>query len=1076
MGKSCEFKSCEIFGGIFMKKVISIITILLLVSVLLCGAESVTQGLQKTTLFNSVWMNCNRMNGVFNNNGTWFYDYIAGDWGLEWPQGSGLSPIFAAGQYVGAMVEGEPRVAGVQHSASEFQAGEILSAGVDPPVASDPNAAYYKWYELRPGGVGDWTNWPVDQGAPLDASGNPLLIGDQTLFSVWNDLADHTEYNTKKLGVEVRQLAFAFNRADAMGDMIFVKWQLINKSAYDWEDTYFIIWSDPDLGDAGDDLVGCDTTLGLGYCYNAVDNDQNYGGAPPAVGIDFFQGPIIDSPGSTVALPDGTVLQDKEMLNMTSFIFYNNDDSPQGNPQSGGDVWNYMRGYWRDGNPIVDDGANGTGDPATYPKCPFMFTGNPEAGQGWMDSNEADRRFMMTTGPFSMKKWEDTDLDGVPEFGEPGVQEIVAGVIVARGATNLNSVTELKAVDNLAQLAYELNFILAKAPSAPHVTTSGLPNEIILTWDDQSEFNADGSPYESADPIVAKAYGDTVIINNVEEVIDDSTYNFYGYTVYQYSDASGRAPVKVDHWDVTVDNAIDPHPYTKQRMIRIQANKHPDVGNVGDPLINGKEYYYGVTAEAYLEYGAPKVFTSAATIVRVIPQSKLGERYAINDSTGTYWAYGDTIKTVVHSVIDANISPSDGSTVVWIVDPSQTTGLEYTVSFNPDLTWNLVKSTGDTVIKNEDNQTGNDAYDVVDGLMVKVTGPDPGINLNIEGPYGVYPGAMGYGQTGGARWVSWPTNWGLETMFGALGNGFSFFGSDCEPTDYVDVEIQFAGIPSWPQPDSSSTALMAVSKAAYPERWQKGVVYRRDLGYAVQSQLADIPATVWDTEANPPRQLKVAIVEDARAGVGNGNFIWDMGWDGSAFSARGGREYFFIINDDYDDLYTDYLNGTLDGTYNMVMYAAGWGERPGHPYLEDDFEIQIYASNVNSPNDLFRFTAPAAKTATTADKKADLKKIKVVPNPYYGYHSGELNIFERWVQFTHLPEKCTIRIFDLAGNQIRKLEKNDPTTTFMQWDLSNEYQLPVASSIYIYHVEVPGVGNKVGKIAVFTPNERLDTY
>ena len=80
------------------------------------------------------------------------------------------------------------------------------------------------------------------------------------------------------------------------------------------------------------------------------------------------------------------------------------------------------------------------------------------------------------------------------------------------------------------------------------------------------------------------------------------------------------------------------------------------------------------------------------------------------------------------------------------------------------------------------------------------------------------------------------------------------------------------------------------------------------------------------------------------------------------------------------------------------------------------------------------------------------------------------------MQFTYLPEKCTIRIFDLTGSLVRKLEKDDAASPFLRWNLENEYQLPVASGIYVYHVEVPDMGKKVGKIAVFTPNERLDTY
>ena len=1041
-----------------MKKILSILIIVLTVSALVFGAEYANKprALEKATMTSDVWMNCNRMNGVFRNNGTWFYDNVLGDWGLEWPKGSGLSPIFAAGQMLGAQINGDIRVAGIQHSATEFQPGLILSTD----VADNKTAAQYKWYELKTGGVGDWTNWPTNQGAPLNKNGDPMLIGDQTIYSTFNDLAPHSWAGTEKLNAELHQMAWGFNRADAMGDMVFVKWTLVNKSGQFWDNTYFVIWSDPDLGNAADDQVGCDSTLGLGYCYNATDNDQNYGGAPPAAGIDFFQGPIVTETGSTVSLPDGTVLPDKKMLKMTSFIFYNNDDSPQGNPSSGMDVYNYMSGFWRDGTPITE---GGTGTNPANPPTKFMFSGDPETATGWLDSNPADRRFMMTTGPFTMEPWVDSNSDGIATFGEPGVQEIVAGVIMARGATNLNSVTTLKQVDELAQLAYDLNFILAKAPASPEVTVSELPNEVVLTWSGNSELNLDGSPYESGDPIVAQAYGDTVIMDNTVKEITDSTYNFLGYTVYQYSDASGADPVKVDAWDIGKN--ADATPYSKQRFIRLLVNKNPVVGNVGDPLVNGKEYYFGVSAEGYLEFGAPQIFPSAATIVATTPRYTAGVRYSAS--------YNDTL-VVTHDAGSA--TPSDGSSTVWVVDPSKTTGGDYTVTFNPDLTWNLINTTlSDTVIANESNQTGNDAYNVKDGLMVKVQGPDPGINLNIPGPFGDMPGYNGFGITGSTRWVSWPVNWGMESFAGAFGNGFSFFGSDVAPDGYVDVEIRFAGVPSWPQPDSTAPALMAVSKAAYPERWQKAVVYWRG-DYAVQSTLGDVPFTVWDTENN--RQLKVAFVEEPRAGRdGAANLIWDMGWgDDKAFGAYGGREYLFILNETYDEQYTSYLNGSLDGTYNNVMYAGGFGARAPRPFLQGLFEFQIFASNINTANDVFSFTAPDAAAVAKTYLKEDLKKINVFPNPYYGYHSGEMNIFERYVRFTYLPEKCTIKIFDLAGNLIRKLDKNDATTPFMDWDLKNHYELPVASGVYVYHVDVPSVGEKVGKIAVFTPNERLDTY
>ena len=69
--------------------------------------------------------------------------------------------------------------------------------------------------------------------------------------------------------------------------------RLYFKGANTLDSSYVSVWSDPDNGGAGDDLVGVDTSLSLGYCYNATNNDNVYGNRPPAVGYDFFQGPTV---------------------------------------------------------------------------------------------------------------------------------------------------------------------------------------------------------------------------------------------------------------------------------------------------------------------------------------------------------------------------------------------------------------------------------------------------------------------------------------------------------------------------------------------------------------------------------------------------------------------------------------------------------------------------------------------------------------------------------------------------------------------------------------------------------------
>lgn len=121
-------------------------------------------------------------------------------------------------------------------------------------------------------------------------------MGDQTLWAVFNDGGRH-EYHTygggtASLGVEMQATFWGYDLPGALGNTIFCKWLIINKSPNLIGSTYVSLWADPDLGGASDDLVRCDTILSLGYCYNATNADNTYGNSPPAVGFDFLQGPL----------------------------------------------------------------------------------------------------------------------------------------------------------------------------------------------------------------------------------------------------------------------------------------------------------------------------------------------------------------------------------------------------------------------------------------------------------------------------------------------------------------------------------------------------------------------------------------------------------------------------------------------------------------------------------------------------------------------------------------------------------------------------------------------------------------
>jgi hypothetical protein len=130
-----------------------------------------------------------------------------------------------------------------------------------------------------------------------------VLKGDETLWWVFNDKGNaHTESHSENpIGLEIRAQAFAFTMNNEINNMTFYSYEIINRSTFTLQDTYFSQWVDPDLGYSGDDFVGCDVERGLGYCYNgsAIDGPGTgaYFGNPPAVGIDFFQGPYMDPDG-----------------------------------------------------------------------------------------------------------------------------------------------------------------------------------------------------------------------------------------------------------------------------------------------------------------------------------------------------------------------------------------------------------------------------------------------------------------------------------------------------------------------------------------------------------------------------------------------------------------------------------------------------------------------------------------------------------------------------------------------------------------------------------------------------------
>jgi len=109
-----------------------------------------------------------------------------------------------------------------------------------------------------------------------------------------------------------------------------------------------------------------------------------------------------------------------------------------------------------------------------------------------------------------------------------------------------------------------------------------------------------------------------------------------------------------------------------------------------------------------------------------------------------------------------------------------------------------------------------------------------------------------------------------------------------------------------------------------------------------------------------------------------------------------------------------------------------------------------------------------------------LDNINVVPNPYYGYSAYEISQFSNTVKITNLPAQSVVTIYSLDGKFIRQYNRNESgvnvnairpssgiTTTqvspALEWDLKNSKGIPVASGVYLIHVDAEGLGERVIK-------------
>lgn len=284
------------------------------------------------------------------------------------------------------------------------------------------------------------------------------------------------------------------------------------------------------------------------------------------------------------------------------------------------------------------------------------------------------------------------------------------------------------------------------------------------------------------------------------------------------------------------------------------------------------------------------------------------------------------------------------------------------------------------------------------------------------------------------------------------------------------------------------------------------------------------PGYALDVETG--RRLNIFFGEDGNAGQPDGrgkDMVWNpssVAFDDNFYPVYGGKHYIYVSRTTYDGCENihdslEWIGGVKPETaiykdiYKNIVWITmpflieGYSSEIGKPFAiptETTVSLRVtrpyqsyFVTGENLGAPLYRFStatlAPTVNDAATASAALDL--IRVVPNPYYAYSAYETSSLDNAVKITNLPSKCTISIFTLDGTLIRRFERdvtadntsggslNSKTNNLdssIDWDLKNEKNVPVASGMYIIHIDAGELGETTIKwFGVMRPID-LDTF
>ncbi len=968
-----------------------------------------------------------------------------------WPKGAGEPYIYGAGIWIGAIKAGTKMVScgyDCHGGGNDFMPG--------PPEHNADHASNSKSHPedrvLSSINEEDLAIWPT-----LDSLGEPIVLSHQDMWCEYNDAwPDQHAWDpgTKPLNLHVRQLTFGWTTG-LYENVFFLLYEIENVGDKPIKDMFIGNGADMDVGYADDDLVGCDVGRSLGYTYSLTQESGWKSKPPYYVGVKFLQGPRADDTVFVPALPGpenpdypntimDTVLPG-EYLVLTSF----------NRCTIGFDASTDEQRY------LMLSGYN-------------IETLEYDPWQGVIDNDPDDKRQVMGCGPFTLNPSE--------------VDTFLVAVMFSNNSTG--GLEYLLSEGDATQAAYDAEWVVPSPPSVPNITAVPMDQQITLVWDN--------SPLYEEDPFrkVMKEAGDTVY----------REYDFEGFRLWKSRTGLPDDWELLGEWDI--ENDVDLLPGD----MWIRNDEHPDGFNVSGQksnneglkysyidkdVLNGIAYFYAVTSFDFNTPGAIpnesdiKISTESGKIpVKCSPRAEpcdfVSPEVLEIDLTSGNTNSIDSLKVEIigNIAVTGNtyllewneIREKDGFPVYTynIFNPTAGDSGEYIspISFEAPTTDEIyvfeektVPTITDTVIEGTPDTSTCDSI-----IIIKTTVWDTVLidsvwkwSCSFEKPFDglLLSGNINMNQQ--ERHFLFKRRMEQEivikpNVYGKWIDTTVIFSATIVPHTYLDTFFTCFELPDSIKVIEDIGVHTYIGNLIINKFFSSGV----DRNKWAYHGGRDIEIR-WDYYHNSPDSLTMK-VSDVLTGT-------EIPYD----SAFGDNWCFGHILQPLQPA-NEYITSTQASLYHHWFYISGvwyyfdggaalnWADQP------DSGDVwQVFSSQQTIPP--FTGTAYTIRTqkfsyGTTDDGGMEL--IKVVPNPYIIRADWDRSKMTRKIQFTHLPSKCTIRIYNLSGSLIRILEHESTSETggVEEWNIRTKDEQIPASGIYIYHISTPDGKEKLGKFAL----------